>query len=179
MKKVVQILLCIFILILPKCNSSIAQTGAKAENVMAVYIYNFTKFFHWPDSNQFDKFFISIYGESNILNPLKIIAGKEKVNGKQIVVKELTSLNNLDSCHILFLPNKNENQLPDILKLVSGKKILTISNSNGFAENGIGINFLSIDQKIRFEVNRSAIESVGIVPNSRILSLALKIYNNK
>ncbi len=149
--------------------------GVKSETVMAVYIYNFTKFLSWPTYDS-ESFHISILGKNKIIEPLNKIAEKEKVNGKRIIINEIKDLNNLKNGSILFISTDDDNMLPSILKKAAEKKILTISSSKGFAGKGVCINFIFVDDKIKFEINQKAIEEAGIIPNTRLLSLALKVY---
>jgi hypothetical protein len=149
--------------------------GIKSETVMAVYIYNFTKFLEWS-SNDSDLFYISVLGKSNILEPLSKIAEKEKINGKNIVINEIKDLNNLKYGSVLFISTNDGSVLPSILKKTANKNILTVSASKGFADKGVCINFIVAEDKMKFEINQTAIEEAGIIPSTRLLSLALKIY---
>jgi hypothetical protein len=149
--------------------------GVKYENVIAVYIYNFTKLMRWPQKSM-DNFCISIIGKNNVAAPLHNIAGKEKVNGKSIVVNEIYDLNDLGSCNILFLSQSEKSRLNEIIKKIKGKNILLITDINGSAEKGAGINFIQLGDKVKFEINRNALEEEGIIPNSTIFSLAYRVY---
>lgn len=149
--------------------------AVKQENVIAAYIYNFTKFLEWP-TNDSNYFYISIIGESKIIKPLNMIAEKEKINGKEIVIDEINDISNLKPNSMLYLSPGEEYKLQAILRKTSNMNILTISNSDGFARKGVCINFSVVNNKLKFEINRKAIEEAGIVPNTRLLSLAVKIY---
>lgn len=148
--------------------------GVKLETVMAVYIYNFTKFLEWP-KNDSEFFYISVLGKSKLIEPLNKIADKERVYGRKIIIDELEDLNNLKSNSVLFLTTEEESKLSTILKKTAGKNILTIGNSEGLANKGVCINFFVSENRIKFEINRKAIEEAGIIPNTRLLSLAVKI----
>lgn len=150
--------------------------GANLEaQVKAAYIYNFTKFFDWGKTDS-EFFTIIIVGKSNVTEALYKIAAKEKINGKPIVVNEISDLYSIDFCNILYLTTRNKDAFSNTLKKIKNKKVLLVTDSNGFAEKGAGINFIKIDNKIKFEINRKAIEEEGIVPNSSILSIAHQVY---
>ena len=55
--------------------------------------------------------------------------------------------------------------------------MLTVSDMEGFAEAGGVIGLMKTDEKIRFEINLLAAKEAGLVISSRLLSLALAIYD--
>jgi len=152
-----------------------AANGVKYENVMAVYIFNFTKFLEWKNDNP-ECFYIWVLGKSKITEPLIKIAEKENVNGKKLIIEEIKDVDKVKKCGVLFISNEDESILPSILKKTMEKNILTVSNTKGFANKGVCINFVLSDDKMRFEINRKAVEESGIIPSTRLLSLALKVY---
>jgi len=151
------------------------KSEAKYENILAVFIYNITKFIQLPDNNA-ENINLSVLGKNTIIAPLSSIARTEKVNGKTMLVGELNDLNTLGNTTILFFPSDDENKLTAVLKRIRGKKILLITNAKGFAEKGAGINFIREEDKIKFEINRKVLEENGFIPNSRLLSIAAKVY---
>ncbi len=175
MKKTFRLILIIISIIPYQHLPAQLSDGVKSENVMAVYIYNFTKFLEW-EKNDSGFFSIIVLGKSKVTDPLFKIADNEKVNGKAIVVNEISDLYSLDFCNILYLPPVNNDLFYDTLKKIKGKKVLLVTNSNGFAEKGAGINFVQVGDKMKFEINRRALEEAGIIPNTRLLSLAVKVY---
>jgi hypothetical protein len=62
--------------------------------------------------------------------------------------------------------------LEEIFRLVKGLPILTIGESPNFAHRGGIINFIVVDDKIRFEVNVEAAKQADISISSRLLALA-------
>lgn len=173
----IRIIFFLFALITLISSNTTGQTNsATLENILSVYIYNFTKFIEWPPNNSND-FKICVWGESDIIDPLNIIAEKEKVNGKKIVIDKVKNISDLYNCNILFMGEESEYSINKILENIKGKNILLITNSKGLAKQGAGINFLQVDDKIKFEINKTALDENKIIPNSRLLSLAVRIYN--
>lgn len=165
-----------FVLLVSLRINLISQSeSATLENVLSVYIYNFSKYIEWPPS-QSDKFNICIWGENKIISPLEVIAKKETVNGNEIEVKELNKLNEIEKCNILFYPGNNIRVFSRLIDFANEKAILLITNSEGFAEKGAGINFIKVEDKIKFEINKRVLEKNKLIPNSRLLSLAVNVY---
>lgn len=173
-KRVFILFFCSFLLISTLVGQSIS--GAKAENIMAAYIFNFTKFLEWSQ-NYDDSFYVSVLGDDKIIEPLIHLAKKERVNGKVIVVDKLDDISKLSKSNILFIPQFHDDDIKTIIKKAAAKKILTIGSGENLAKRGICINFLQDKDKIKFEINIKSLRDAGIIPNTRLLKIAEKIYD--
>src|SRR5688500_8854870 len=85
--------------------TAIAQGKGEA-NLKAVFIYNFTRYIEWdsianPDKNNF---VIGIIGFSPVNNALAEIAKTNRVNNKRIVIRYYSKPEDIQDCHILFIP---------------------------------------------------------------------------
>jgi hypothetical protein len=145
------------------------------ENLLSVYIFNFTKFIEWPDDKS-EEFHICIWGENKIKDPLNTIADKETVKNRKIVIEEINEYTALHDCNIIFFPNDDEKQFQKLVDETINKDILLITNAEGFAEKGASINFIQTADKIKFEINKKSFEVKKIKPHSRLLSLAVNVY---
>ena len=58
---------------------------------------------------------------------------------------------------------------------VKHKNILTISDSKGFADRDVAINFIIVKGKRKFEINTDAIDRPGLRVSSQLLKLAILI----
>lgn len=143
---------------------------------MAVYIYNFTKFLDWSTDTFANDFCISVLGKSDIVYSLREVARRERINGKSIIVKELKNIDEINNCQILYISKDEKESISEIIKFTKDKKILTVGNAKGFSQRGVGINFITIDNKIRFEINITSLNLAGITAKTQLLSLATRIY---
>lgn len=166
----------LFVSFSPLLINSQINDGAKVENVMAVYIYNFTKFLEWPN-NESENFNIYILGNNPLTEPLELIAEKEKIFDKNIIISEISDLKNITSGSILFVDPKFQNKSNEITALSTQKNILTVSSFENAVEKGMCINFVLDDKKLKFEINRNALDNAVIKANSKLLSLAAKVFN--
>lgn len=171
-----KIYLILIISLYPSLLKSQLIEDAKVENVMAVYLYNFTKFLEWPESES-DKFHIYILGKNSLFEPLEVIAEKQKIFDKYIVVEEINEIKNLTPGSILFIDSKFQKSIKNIVELSSQNHILTVGSFDKAVEQGICINFVIIDDKLKFEINRTAIENAGIKVNSKLLTIAARVIN--
>ncbi len=153
--------------------STRAQTEGEA-NLKAAFIYNFTKYVDWDTSTASGDFIIGIIGSSSITDPLTEIAKTNTVKNKRIIIKNFSRPEDIGFCHILFIGRNNQFSLQSILGKV-GRNVLTISEEDGFAKMGTALNFIIINNKLKFEANLNAINSAGFKAGSQLLKLAIII----
>lgn len=149
------------------------QTEAEELNLKAAFIYNFTRFIEWDDDIFPTDFVIGIVGNSMIDEPLEEIAQSHKAGNKQIKIKRYNSLDEIEKCNILFISKNLKISLIDILAKKDLKKTLIISEKVNYAQQGTGINFVIVDKKLKFEVNKKAIADAGLKVSSQLLKLAI------
>jgi hypothetical protein len=153
------------------------RIGAQEANeyeVKAAFLYNFARFVEWPNSVSPDPngpLVIGILGRDPFSGEIdRAIEGKT-VNGRRLVIKRFSSLETYEQCHILFVSSSERGNLPRILAAVRTSSVLTVSETDRFAQIGGIINFITIENRIRFEINQAAAARVGLKISSKLLSL--------
>ena len=156
-------------------SSADAQQHKPGEyDVKAAFIYNFMKFIEWPDRafvDKHDSMNICVLGKSPFGSALDFVR-EEKINNRKIIVKHYNNIHDMERCHILFISRSEEEGLTQILENLKGLNILTISDTKGFAQQGVIINFYIEENKVQFEINQDAAKRSGLKVSSKLLSLA-------
>lgn len=168
MKKKYWILFLMILLIVP---GSMAQEA----KFKALFMYNFTKYLEWPSNKQSGDFVIGVFGNSPIIAELKIIAQKKKVGNQPIVIKKLSSLSEANTCHILYIPENRSVDEAEVKNQCSNKGTVIITDKPGLAKSFSGINYVKVNGKQNFEVNKKNIDEQGIKVNSELLSLGINV----
>ncbi|MFC1489707.1 YfiR/HmsC family protein [Candidatus Latescibacterota bacterium] len=176
--------LCIILLVNCFVFSAIAiqaqnDTVSLENKLKSAFIYNFTKYIKWADDDSTETFKIAVIGDSEIISPLKEIEETELVNNRKIEIKHYQNVSDINDCHILFISASEKNLLQEILKTSENKNILTVSDNIGFAREGVAINFVLVDGKLKFEINSNAINNAKLQVSSHLLKLAILIENGK
>jgi hypothetical protein len=148
---------------------------AQEDKFKAIFMYNFTKYLEWPSSKQHGDFVIGVYGSSPIINELNIIAQKRKVGSQNIVIKRITDVAQLKDCNIVYVPENRSSKIEEVWQHCSGKGVAIITDKPGYAERYSGINYVKINGKQNFEINKKHLESQGIKINSALLSLGIAV----
>jgi YfiR/HmsC-like len=143
--------LVILILVLTRVYGLCQAQSQSEANLKAVFIYNFTRYIEWENLDNDRRFVIGILGHSTVDKPLREIARSGFVNNK---------------------PRNSGYDLPTILENVE-KGVLTISEAPGSARMGTAINFVVLNEKLKFEMNKRSIYLAGLKASSQLLKLAL------
>jgi hypothetical protein len=142
--------------------------------IKAAYLYNFINYIEWPDQSLppvGGTITIGVLGENPFGGALAPLNGKQ-TKGRTLAVKELATLDDLKNCQIVFISSSEKARFAQILASLKDSKILTVSEIDGFAEQGGMINFISERNKVRFEINQDAARSKGLTISSDLLKLA-------
>jgi len=150
-------------------------------DVKAAYLYNFGKFIHWPAAISpaaSEMFSICVLGSNPFGDSLNSTVKGESIDGKKLAVRYLSSTGELNGCRILFLSSSEEHRVEAILAEVGKRPILTVSDIPDFVERGGEIEFVPVDEKIRFRVNLGAAEKAGLSLSSDLLKVAVAVKRN-
>jgi hypothetical protein len=168
-KRLILITLLFFIVIT-------AGNAQQHEKLQSLFIYNFAKYIKWPDSYNSGKFVIAVIGDSPIIKSITSMASSKKTrDGSSIEVKTYGSIDEIGDCNILFVSENVIGDLSQIDSIMPSKPILIVTAVPGMAEQGSVINFVTIDGKVKFELNASKATSRGLVVSSSLTSLAIVI----
>lgn len=149
--------------------------------VKAAFLYNFPNFIEWPAETSPDTvttLTIGILGNDPFGNAFEPFAEKT-IKGRQVVVRRSSRLQELPICQILFICDSEKKYLPQILEHLKGRSVLTVGETEGFAQSGVIANFVLQDNKVRFEINVAAAERAGLKFGAKLLKLALIVQEEQ
>jgi hypothetical protein len=152
-----------------------ADGPASEYAVKTAMVYKITKFVSWPESafdledaplkicvargGSFARHMKSLEGRKVGRHPIEIVTFKEAGAVSQ-------------QCQVLVISRKEAKQAQQLLLAVAARPVLTIGDSDGFAEQG-GIIGLEIRQShVSFAINVDASHDVGLDINTQLLQLA-------
>jgi hypothetical protein len=158
------------IIILMGANPMSAQenAGGKEYEIKADFLYRFIDYVYWKNYSKSQTFKIAILEESPITASLI-----EITKNKKIEIKEYKTLNEVGFCNILFIPYNCTVPIETILTKFSGKPVLIVTEQVGLGKKGAHVNFIYVENKLKFEVNLKAINKAGIGISSFLLQHAV------
>ncbi len=153
-----------------------AQTSVTREyQVKAAFIFNFTQFVEWPEnsfSGNQSPLIIGVLGQNPFGSFLEETVLGEKMNGHPLIVKYYNNVEEVKSCHILFVNLPETNKEEEVNAALKGRSILTVSDAPGFMQAGGMIRFFTKNNKIQFQINLEATKYANLVISSKLLRLA-------
>ena len=173
----------VLFLLLPGGGTNLfAQATSKEYQIKAAFLFNFMQFVEWPPTvlkNADDPFRIGVLGQDPFNAALEDTVQGETISNHKIIVEHAMQVDDLKNCQLIFISKSEKKHVAEILSALDDKPVLTVSEIEGFAERGGGINFYLEGNKVRFEVNPDAARHDGLKVSSQLLSLGKIIETAK
>lgn len=140
---------------------------------------NFTLYTEWPDdrsTSEKNTFKITILGKNPFGDILEKIYSTETIENKKVEIDYQNTITDTIETDILFISKSKQKDIENIIEILTGKPILTIGDTEGYAHKGVLINFYIEDRKVRFEINETAVKKAGFIMDFRLLSFARIVH---
>lgn len=143
--------------------------------VYSMMVFNFVKYVQWPSDDNSKEFVIGVVGNNEIFQTLtNWYAGKPKGN-KTYVIKKFKDASELTECQVVFIDRSKSNEFDAINTKVKGKGTLVVTDRTGLGTKGSCINFKTVDDKLKFELNQHAIEASNLKVATSLTAMAIVI----
>jgi hypothetical protein len=149
------------------------DTNAK---IKAVFLYNFTRYFEWPENKKAGNFQIEVVGSNtSLVKELNDLAQKKQVGNQKIEVLNTPAYNGKSKPHMLFLLPDASKALNEVSSKLKGKGTLIITEKEGAAKTGAVINFVVIENKQKFEFSKNSAVKAGLKTSEDFKALAIAV----
>lgn len=146
------------------------------QKIKAGLVYNLLKYTSWPQPAN-GKLQICLFGGDpfdGYLSPLEGRTAQQAV----ISIHRFDDIAKTDNCNIVLIHHSQSDQLPTLLKFLQTKKILTVSDIQGFALKGGMIEMAKENDKISLYINKEATTQAGLKIEDPMLKLAKIVSSN-
>ncbi len=151
------------------------KVQAQEEKYIGLFVYNFTKYFDWPESSKTGDFKIQVLGHNSVYEELVRITNGKKIATQDIFIQNISSASEVSKCQIVFVGHWQSRYFPEVLTKIGNYPTLIITEMEGMLDKGSAINFVIRDGTIKFEMKTSNITSHSIKADQRIRELAYKV----
>lgn len=131
------ILALLVVLLLPGAANT-AEDSAVLYKLQAAYLYQFTKFISWPASSfssPTSSFRICVAPRAGIRAFVEPLASRA-TGGHPIEIVDIEVTDSLHHCHVLLLDRRDQARPAAWLAKLGDAPLLTVSDLDGFAEQG-------------------------------------------
>lgn len=140
--------------------------------IKAVFLYNFAQFVEWPPqafASETAPLVIGVLGEDPFGPELEAAVKEEKLGRRSLEIRRFRRVEEIATCHILFISRSESPRFERILSSLQGRSILTVSEVEEFTRRGGMIRFLTENKKVRMRINPDAAKRAGLTISSKLL----------
>jgi hypothetical protein len=145
------------------------------DRVKAAYLYRFAEFVEWPESvfaRRDTPLTIGVLGSDSFASELMLAVTGRKINDRAVTVRRLKPGEPVTGVQILFIEKDESASLKQLAQVAQSQSILTVTESDEALSHGSVINFIVVDQRIRFEISLESAERSKLRLSSRLLAVA-------
>jgi serine phosphatase RsbU (regulator of sigma subunit) len=134
-----------------------------------LFINQFTKTVQWPETAPNDTFRIHILNHEGLANILQRISRKTFFGSDSLPIKiyKISKLDSIGNSHILYV-NYTSGYRPEDLFSAIGKQATLLVTEN-YDYGSTMINFLSNNNRIKYELNLAKIESKSLIVDNSVI----------
>lgn len=152
---------------------ALAQEDRPMYEIHSAMLFNFMKYIQWPNETDAGDFVLGIYGEDDVFNTMKSRYDGKPKGTKKYVVKKLSSPAESADCSVVYIGKFKSKDFDEVKTAVTGKPVLTITDSNNLGQKGSCINFKVIGGKLKFELNNTSVTEANLKVSSQLSSMAI------
>jgi hypothetical protein len=122
---------------------------------------------------------IGVLGTNYFGRALEDVVRGETMRGHKLRVEYYHTVEEIKTCHILFITQSEDHRLEKILAALNSKPILTVSDIDKSAIRGVMVRFMTENNKLRFRVNVDALVASHLTMSSKLLRVAEIVSSEK
>lgn len=146
--------------------------------IKAAFLYKFGGFVEWPAAafaRADASFSIGVVGAEGVAAELERLVAGRTVQGRSISVRRLKRGDPFTGLHLLFVGQSEAGRLAEILGAAKGHPLLVVTETEDALTRGSMINFITVDDKVRFDVALPQAERGQLRISARLLAVARKV----
>ncbi len=144
--------------------------------LQANYLYNIAKLVEWKDpAMRNGNFVIGVLGGANLYQELIKQYSTRTIGKQPIEVRKLPRTADLEKCHMLFIGRTELALAPEIFKRMKEQPTLVITEYEGGLEDGAVVNFVKVDNLLKYELSMANASRHGLVVGLTLKNLAHRV----
>lgn len=148
---------------------------AQEHALKAAFVYRIATFVEWPASaldGDAAPLVIGVLADDDFRQALAEAVHGRQVDGHPVVLAEGPAQDEGDPLHVLYVSETMTERLPEILRLVAARPVLTVGDVPRFARQGGMVGLVGDGARVRLEVNHERVLEADLHISSKLLRLA-------
>jgi hypothetical protein len=145
------------------------------QQVKAAFLYKFGGYVTWPQgafAQPDSPIVIGVAGADPLAFELvRMVAGRT-IDKRPVAVRRVRRGDSLDGLHILFIGSEWRG---DLLKLVQGRPVLSVTENDPGSTQESAVNFVVENNRVRFDISLEAAQKNGLKLSALLLSAARQV----
>lgn len=151
-----------------------AESEAAEYQIKAAFLCKFGNFVEWPAEagSSTEPFTIGVLGPAIVVQAIEAAARGQSVNNRPIAVRALQRGDPLEGVGIVFIARSHSGRLPEVLSSIKDRPILTVTELSPAQATAGMINFVVVDDKVKFDVALPVATRNNLKISARLLGVA-------
>lgn len=163
----------------PSCRAQAQASPSVAEyQIKAAYLYKFLGFIEWPPqafARADAPLVIGVLGANPLADELAQVVATRQASGRPVAVRRLKPGDATGDLHVLFVARGEAARLPALVATAREHPMLIVTEADDAMPAGSAINFVIVEDKVRFDVALPVAEKANLRISARLLTVARKV----
>ena len=150
------------------------ETSARQLAIEATFTIGIADYVTWksPRLRENPKFEILVLGDASFADALTKVSKLKAGSGRTPEVKLIERTDQLECAHMLYVGDVSKEDFEQVLSYCRSEGMLLISNRKDFVDRGGLIQFIQLNNRLRFIINRDRLNDFQIRISSKLMKLA-------
>ena len=147
------------------------------QRVKAAFLYRFTEFVTWPEAaypRPDWPFLLAVSGADGVVDQLRSVTAGRTVGGRPIEVRRVAPAEAIPQAQVVFIASHDIARVRELVR-AAPRHALVVTETDGALELGSVINFVIVDERVRFDISLDSAEKRGLRLSSRLLAVARSV----
>ena len=154
-----------------------AEAVATEAALKAAFLFKFAGYVEWP-AQAFPRadapFVVAVVGADDVAAELERAVQGRTIQDRPIAVRRASGVAAVRGAHMVFV-GRTAAAGQAVLAAAQAAGALAVSEGASGLDNGAAINFVTVDDRIAFEISLDASERAGLRISSRMLAVARRV----
>jgi len=151
------------------------STDPSQAEIKAAFLLNFARFAEWSPTSVPESPSLMVFcfdGAEDVRTAFQSVAGGKEIAGRKILNRKISLPVDTRTCDAVFANDSKREQEIKLLKTAQDAGALTVGDGPDFLNCGGMIQLVVDDNRMRFDINKTAVNRANIKLSSKLLALA-------